>query len=930
MAEEFRVLGPVTASSDGRPVELGPAQQRCVLVTLLVQANHPMPVEQLVDRVWGHDPPQRHREVLYTYLSRLRKTLAGTGVTITRCGGGYLLSVDEAAVDLHRFRHLVTRARASPDDQQALALFDQALGLWRAEAFADLDTPWLAGLRATLDAERRAAELDHTDTALRCGRHTELLPALATRAAQHPLDERLAGQLMLALYRSGRQADALQHYHHSRQRLAEELGTDPSAPLQQLYQQVLTADPHLASPTHGTASHRRPPVPHQLPAPPRCFTGRTSELAALTQALDAGSEAGATVVISAIGGAGGIGKTGLALHWAHQHLDRFPDGQLYVNLRGFDPTGEPMPTEAAVRGLLDALGVDSGAMPVDLDAQAALYRSLVAGKRMLILLDNAVDAAQVASLLPGSPTCTVVVTSRNQLTGLISTHGARPLPLDVLDEPTARDLLAYRLGADRLAGEPEATAELLACCAGLPLALSILAGRAQTHPDFPLAVLASELRDASTRLGALDEDVPSASLPAVLSWSYRTLTTEQARVFGLLGIAPGPDISLPSAASLTTLSPNQARAALRALERVSLIQQQVPGRYRMHDLVRLYAAGQAHHDQPEDVREAALRRVLDFYIHTAHTADRLLDPHRPGIRLDPPAPGTHPHPLPDAPAAMAWFATEHANLLAAQETAITHAWHGAVWQLAWTLTSFHLRRGRLHDQYAVCRAAVDAAEHLCDPATRSLAHRRLGVAYAELGQHEEAVGHLHQALALAEHHPDSTEQAHTHHLLAVVWERRGDDRRALDHATRALDLFRALNNPVWEARALNGVGWFAACLGHYDTARAHCQAALALHHHDDPEGEALTLNSLGYTDHHTGHHRQAIDRYQHALDLFRSLGDTYEAADTLDGLGHPHAALGQHEQARTVWREALELYRQQGRIADAERVQRQLDALDHE
>ncbi|QUQ64764.1 AfsR/SARP family transcriptional regulator [Kutzneria sp. CA-103260] len=926
MAVEFHVLGPVTATSDGRPIELGPARQRCVLVTLLVQANHPMPVDLLVDRVWGQHPPQRHREVLYSYLSRLRHSLAATEVTISRRRGGYLLTVDETAVDLCRFRRLVAQARASPDDQQALTLLEQALGLWQADAFSDLDSPWLATLRATLAAERWAAELDHTDAALRCGRHTELLATLSTRAAQHPLDERVAGQLMLALYRSGRQADALRHYRHSRQRLAEELGTDPSPPLQVLHQQILTADPRLASPTGSTASSRRPPVPHQLPAPPRWFTGRTTELAALTQAMNAGSESGATVVISAIGGAGGIGKTWLALYWAHQHLDRFPDGQLYVNLRGFDPTGQPMPAAAAVYGFLDTLGVAPDSTPVDLDAQAALYRSLVAGKRMLILLDNAADTTQIAPLLPGSPTCTVVVTSRNRLTGLSSTHGARPLALDVLDEPAARDLLAHRLGADRLTAEPEAAAELLACCAGLPLALSIVAGRAQTHPGFPLAGLAAELRDATTRLNVLDEDAPAASLPAVLSWSYRALTDEQTRVFGLLGIAPGPDISVPAVASLTALPVGQAMAVLRALERVSLVQQQVPGRYRMHDLVGLFAADKARRDHPEADREAALRRLVDFYLHTAHAADRLLDPHARRVRLASPAPGTHPQPLPDMPAALAWFDIEHPNLLAAQHTATSHAWHDTVWQLAWALASFQRRRGHRHDALAVWRAALTAAEHLPDPTTRALTHRRLGRAYADLGHHDDAIGHLHQALALAEHHHDPTTRALTHATLAWAWERRGDDRRALDHATQALNLYRTLDQPVWEAQALNQVGWHAARLGDYDTARAHCQAALALHHH--PHGEAETLDSLGYIDHHTGHHHQAIHHYQRALTLLRGLGDTYNSADTLDRLGHPRAALGQHEQARTVWREALELYRQQGRDEDAERVQRQLDTLD--
>ncbi|MGH3623143.1 MAG: ATP-binding protein, partial [Sciscionella sp.] len=362
-----------------------------------------------------------------------------------------------------------------------------------------------------------------------------------------------------------------------------------------------------------TAPPRDPatPVPRQLPAPPRWFTGRARELATLTTALDEMAEQNNTVVISALAGTGGIGKTWLALHWANQHLDRFPDGQLFVNLQGFAPSRTPMTPATAVRSFLDAFGVDPARIPVDLDAQVGLYRSLVAGRRMLIVLDNARDATQVTPLLPGSPTCTVLVTSRDRLQGLVTGHGARPLPVDVLSESEARELLAARLGAQRVAAEPEAVAELLACCGGFPLALSIVAGRAQAHSEFPLAVLAAELREAATRLGALDEDDPAASLPAVLSWSYRALTSEHARVVGLLGIVPGPDIGLPAVASLTALPTSRVRAVLRVLERVSLLHQDTPGRYRMHDLVRLYVAEHAGRDQPEDVQEAALRQLAD-------------------------------------------------------------------------------------------------------------------------------------------------------------------------------------------------------------------------------------------------------------------------------------------------------------------------------
>jgi tetratricopeptide (TPR) repeat protein len=367
---------------------------------------------------------------------------------------------------------------------------------------------------------------------------------------------------------------------------------------------------------------------------------------------------------------------------------------------------------------------------------------------------------------------------------------------------------------------------------------------------------------------------------------------------------------------------------LRELEHASLVQQHVPGRYRMHDLIRLYATDTAHHDLTEEVRNAALRRVLDFYIHTVHAASSLLRTHRTPIRLDPPALGVLPQPLPDVPAALAWLDIEYPVLLAAQHAAAGHAWQATVWQLAWALDTFQARRGHRHDRLAGWRAALDAAAHLPDPTPRILAHRLLGYSYATLGRFEEGIGHLHQALALATEHHDPDQQACTHQTLARVWEQRGDDRHALKHATHALDLCRTLDQPVGMASALNQVGWYAAQLGQFDTARSHCQAALTLYQHHEPDGEAATLDSLGYIAHHTGEHQQAIDYYRQALTVYRVRGNSFEVANTLDGLGHPHVALGEHAPARVVWREALELYQLQGRDDDVAGVERQLDDLD--
>ncbi|MET8979966.1 tetratricopeptide repeat protein [Streptomyces sp. NPDC004539] len=664
------------------------------------------------------------------------------------------------------------------------------------------------------------------------------------------------------------------------------------------------------------------PVPRQLPAAPAPFVGREDELALLDAVSGAVSEGAATVVVSTIAGAGGAGKSWLALHWAHRNAGRFPDGQLFVDLRGFSPDGEPMDPAVAVRGFLDALGVEPDRVPVAVHAQAALFRSLVAGRRMLLVLDNAVDTAQVVPLLPGGDTCVVAVTSRNRLPGLVTGHGARVVSVDTLTDAEARELLVARLGAARVAAEAGAVRELVRLCGGFPLALSIVAGRALTHPHLPLAALAGELREDV--LDVLDDADPAASLPAVLSSSHRALSAEEAEVFGLLALAPGPDISLPAAASLTGLGPSRTRSVLRRLEQSSLIGRDAAGRHRMHDLIRRHAV--TAHTLDDAVRAAALRRVLDFYTHTAYAAALLLDAHREPVELAPPVPGCDPHPLPDIPAAMDWFDAEHRTLLAAQQAAAAHGSYGTAWRLAWALNDFHYRRGHRHDQLAVWRIAVDSAGRLPDPGAQIITHRLLGRAYVVLGHHEEAVESLNQALVLSERQGDRALQAQAHYTLASI---QPDGRRALEHARRALDLYRGLDQPIAEANAMNAVGWYAALLGdHDDTAREHCRAALALYlRHGDVNGQAQTLDSLGYIDHRAGRHDDAVRHYGRALALYRDLDNAYETAETLDRLGHPHAALGRYEEARAVWREARDLYRSQGRAEEADEVEGRLGGL---
>lgn len=680
----------------------------------------------------------------------------------------------------------------------------------------------------------------------------------------------------------------------------------------------------------GVHVHGRPDVLalRQLPAMPAAFTGRTRALADLDAAVDhraSGEQGGCptpTMTISSIGGAGGIGKTWLALCWAHRRLHRFPDGQLFVDLRGFSPHAEPVEPATAIRGFLDALGVEPGRVPRGLDEQAALYRSLTADKRMLIVLDNALSLAQVEPLLPGGRSCAVVVTSRKTLNGLVTRHGARHITLGVLADDEARAALEIRLGRTRLNAEPAAVLRLLAQCRGLPLALAIAAGRAHTNPDLPLAHLAADIDEFG--LTAWDDDDPTASLPAVLGTSYRALTTPHRLALRLLALTPGPDIDPTAAASLLGSAPDQAARALRVLHEASLLERDGRNRYRMHDLIRRYA-DECTDGSAEPQR--ALRRLVDHYLHTAHHADRLLYPHRDPVQSTPRAPGTLVRRPSDADEAMTWFNTEHPNLLAALRTATAHEWHHVVWQLAWALDTFHFRRGNRGDRVSAWTAALHACSHIADPLAAISAHRNLGIAYAVLDGSHQAITHLQKSLSLAEQHHALSEQARTHQMLGWAWQWCGDLRRARHHADQALTLHDRLDQPVRKADTLNQIAWYAARLGDHDIAHEYFRAALPLHEqHHNPDGEATALDGLGYIDHVEGRHRDAMHRYELVLLLRRRLGHTYGEADTLERLGHVHAVLGDPDRAHHAWRETLAKYQEQQRDHDAERVRQLLAA----
>jgi tetratricopeptide (TPR) repeat protein/transcriptional regulator with XRE-family HTH domain len=652
------------------------------------------------------------------------------------------------------------------------------------------------------------------------------------------------------------------------------------------------------------------PVPRQLPAAVADFAGRTAELQRLTQVLDAAGASGpGTVVISAIGGMAGVGKTALALYWAHQVSGRFPDGQLYVNLRGFDPSGTPVTAPDAIRGFLDSLAVAPERVPASPEAQAGLYRSLLAGRRMLIVLDNARNEQQVRQLLPASAGTLVLVTSRSQLTGLAAADGARLLSLDVLAPGEAAELLAARIGPARAAAEPGAVSEIATLSGCLPLAVAIAAARAATRPSLPLAALADELRDASSRLDALDAGDPAASVRAVFSWSVRHLSPEAARLFRLLGLHPGPHISGAAAAGLAGCDPARTRRHLSELARAALIAERADGRYAVHDLLLAYAAEQARDTGSEPERGAAIGRVLDHYLHTAAHAARLLNPSHEPVVLAPPRPGAVPGQPADHQHALAWFEDEHQVLLAAIALAVQSGFDVHAWQIPWALAPFLQTRGHWQEWAATQRTALSAATRLEDMAAQAVCSRLLAVASSDLGDYDESARLFSASLTLYQRLGNRLGEAKVQFNLAAVAEGQGRHADMLGHAEKALHLYRAIGDKASEAAALNNVGWTHALLGDYEQARAVCQHALALCREvGHPWLEGYVWDSLGYAEHHMGNLGQATACYQRALTLHREAGDRYTEAEALVHLGETCQAAGDPGPAQEAWQQALAIF----------------------
>jgi DNA-binding SARP family transcriptional activator/tetratricopeptide (TPR) repeat protein len=909
---EFGLLGPLVVRHEGVMVPIAKGGQRALLAALLLDAGKLVTVRHLTDVLWGAAPPTAARAALHNQVRRLRDALDEVGRDRIRTQpGGYLIHLEPGELDVMRMRDLLTSARTAARIgawDQASAMAAGAVLLWRGEPLADFDSEVLASRIPGLTEVYLQAVETRLEAEVNLGRHAEVTAELRRLIADHPFREHLHALLMLALYRCGCQGEALAVYRAARRILIGELGCEPGPELQRIHQQILKGDPGLAIPVPETADAARghTPVPRELPRAIGHFTGRARELRALTRMLeDARDGTAETVVISAICGTAGIGKTALAVQWAHQVADRFPDGQMYVNLRGFHPSGKPVPVAGAVRGFLDALGVPAERIPAGMDGQAGMYRSLLSGKRMLVVLDNARDEEQIRPLLPGSPGCLVLVTSRSPLSGLVAAEGAHVLTLDVLTEDEARDLLARRLGATPLGEEPRAAGELIGLCAGLPLALAIAAGRA-ARPGLRLGALVDEMKDAKRRLDTLETGDPAVSARAVFSSSVNNLPARQLRMFRLLGVHPGPDITIPAAASLAGVPLAQARAELRELAVAYLINEHVPGRYAMHDLLHAYATEQATENEPQTERQNAIQRALDFYLHTSYAAALLLDPSREPVTLKPPRPGVTPEPLASSQQALAWFEAEHRVLMSAIAAAYQTGSDTCAWQLPWAMDNFLNWRGHWQEWATAQRTALAAANRLGDVAGQATARRLLAHTFARTGDYRQACDHLMHCLTLYRQLGDQIGEGRVHQTLGWIAERQNRYADALSHAEQALALYEIASDQARQAAALNNVGWCLVLAGNYQRARTVCWQALTLHRQlGHRRGEASTWDSLGYAEHKLGNLTEAADCHRRALGIVRELGDRYEEAEFLTHLGDVCHAAGDLREARAHWQQAV-------------------------
>jgi DNA-binding SARP family transcriptional activator/uncharacterized protein HemY len=919
----FGLLGPLVVSGDsGQQASLAGPRQRVLLAVLLLHASTPVSAQALAEAVWDGQLPPAAMQTLRTYVRRLRRALGPeAGVLIETRDPGYLIRLEDAELDVLEFGTLCREASAALRAaawSQAWDAASRALELWRGAPLLDVPSQLLHDeIVPGLEHQRMQALEDRAESGLHLGCHKQLVPELRDLTVQYPLRERFHAQLMLALYRCSRQAEALQSYRDASRALVQELGIEPGPELRRLHERILAGDTDLlASLPFDTASgsgRTVAPVPRQLPAAVTHFTGRGAELKELNGLLDrANTEMAGTVVISAIGGTAGVGKTALAVHWAHKVAERFPDGQLYVNLRGYDPA-QPMTAADALAAFLRALGVPGQDIPPDAGERAALYRSLLARRRIMVVADNAGSVEQVRPLLPGSPSCAVVVTSRDALAGLVARDGAQRLDLDLLPLAEAVCLLRALIG-ERADADPGAAAALAAQCSRLPLALRVAAELANARSAVPLADLAGELADQQRRLDLLDAGQdPRTAVRAVFSWSYRTLDVDAGRAFRLLGLHPGPDLDSHAAAALTGTTAEPAGRVLDLLARAHLIQATQPGRFGMHDLLRAFARDLAASHDTADARRAALTRLFDYYLHVAATAVNTLFP---AEHHDPPrilALTAAVPPLDGPAAARAWLDAHRASLVAAAAYMTGRGWPGHTIRLAATLYRYLEAGDHYPEATAIHAHARDAARHAGDRDAEATALTSLGVVDLRQGRYQQATERHQQALALFRETSDRAGEARALGNLGLIDFQEGHYRQASGHHQRSLALYREIGDRTGEGRALNNLALVEQRQGRCQQAADHHQQALRLFRESGNRGaQAYPLANLGDVYLRQCHYQRAGDHYQEALVLFRENGNRTGEACALTGLGDVDLRQCRYQQATDHHRQALALYRATG------------------
>ena len=936
----FGVLGPVRVWRHGAELDLGARQQRLILALLLAHAGQPVGTGDIVEVLWDQRPPQSAVNVVHRYVGALRR-LFEPGLPARSAGrwllgdaAGYRMRVDAGSLDLLGLRTLADQARshqAAGRLPEAMNAYEQALDLWRGPCGGAAELAAGEHLAfSVVDHECADLVREATALALRQERVRSVLPVLRRVAELRPLDEALQARLLLALSADGQQAEAIALHRNVRRRLAEELGVDPGEELREAYQLVLRQSATGPAPVGRVrTSVLRVPgtttvLPAQLPADLPSFTGRDDAQRRTLSMINGHVLTQVSTPVLAIDGIPGIGKTSLAIHLAHQLADAYPDGQLYVDLQGFDPEQPVLDPAVALQGFLNALGVPDAEIPAGHHVRAGLYRSVLAGRRILVVLDNAHSVEQVRPLLPGAAGCLVLVTSRKRLTGLATAHGAHLMTLDVLSPGDARSFLASRIGAARTSADPAAVDEIIERCGRLPLALAMVAARALIHPGHRLAEIARELRDAQGSLDGFCGDDMGNDIRAVFSWSYRMLGAGAARTFRLLSLHPGPDITVPALASMAGVPPAEARLLALELVRTGLLGEHTVGRLTTHDLIRAYAQELVHRHEDSATRAQAFDRLVSHYRQTAYHADLLL---RPPIVLDPPEPveAVVTTVLHDDSEAVAWFNAEREVIKAVIRREIEYGRAGSAWRLAVSLQQFNHREGWWRDWAAISRACLEAATSAGDDFGRAYLTRALAGAEYRLGHRDSATLLLYESLDLFVMLGNRRQEAMVHHNLGLVSDGQQEFADAIDYFERALRTFESLGDQHWQVTtsccvgsALTALGRSDSCLEVIDRVRPIADAQ------GDPYLQGLCDWTLAECRHARGELPAALTSWERAAASFERTGYRMGLVDTLLHRGDTELALGDPAGARATWQRALDLLGEHRHVPLATKLENRL------